>query len=42
MILPAFGIISHSILCLTGKNEILIPIRIIFAILSIGFVGILV
>lgn len=39
LILPAFGIIRHSCLCLTGKKEVFGPLRMVYAILSIGFVG---
>jgi cytochrome c oxidase subunit 1 len=42
LILPAFGIISHSILALTGKKEIFGALGIVYAILSIGFIGCLV
>jgi len=39
LILPAFGIVSHTILLLFGKKEIFGNRRIIFAILSIGLLG---
>jgi len=39
LILPAFGIISHSILCLTGKKEVFGSLGIIYAILRIGLIG---
>jgi cytochrome c oxidase subunit 1 len=37
--LPAFGIISHSVLRLTGKKEVFGSLGMIYAILSIGLVG---
>jgi len=39
LILPAFGIISHRCLCLTGKTEVFGPLRIIYAIIRIGLIG---
>jgi len=39
LFLPAFGIISHSILCLTGKKEVFGNLGIVYAILSIGIIG---
>jgi len=39
LILPAFGVISHRCLCLTGKKEVFGPLRMVYAILSIGLVG---
>lgn len=39
LILPAFGVLSQSSLCLTGKKEIFGVLGIIYAILSIGLVG---
>lgn len=39
LILPAFGIIRHACLCITGKKEVFGPISIVYAILSIGLVG---
>jgi cytochrome c oxidase subunit 1 len=39
LILPAFGIISHSTLCLTGKKEVFGNLGIVYAILSIGVIG---
>jgi heme/copper-type cytochrome/quinol oxidase subunit 1 len=42
LILPAFGIIRHRCLCMSGKKEVFGSIRIVFAILSIGLVGCLV
>jgi len=39
LILPAFGIISHSCLIIRGKKEIFGALRIIYAILRIGLIG---
>jgi cytochrome c oxidase subunit 1 len=39
LILPAFGIIRHSTLCLTGKKEVFGSLGIVYAILSIGLIG---
>nr|YP_010133167.1 cytochrome c oxidase subunit I [Enterobius vermicularis]BAV82702.1 cytochrome c oxidase subunit I [Enterobius vermicularis] len=39
LILPAFGIVSHSILCLTGKKEVFGHLGMIYAIISIGLIG---
>jgi len=39
LILPAFGIISNSLLLAVGKNEIFGNQRIIYAMLSIGILG---
>jgi len=39
LILPAFGIIRHRILCLTGKKEVFGSLGMIYAILSIGLIG---
>jgi cytochrome c oxidase subunit 1 len=39
LVLPAFGIISHSCLCLTGKKEVFGSLRMVYAILSIGLIG---
>jgi len=39
LFLPAFGIISHSTLCLTGKKEVFGNLGIVYAILSIGIIG---
>jgi heme/copper-type cytochrome/quinol oxidase subunit 1 len=39
LVLPAFGVIRHSILCLTGKNEMFGPLSIVYAIVSIGLIG---
>jgi heme/copper-type cytochrome/quinol oxidase subunit 1 len=37
--LPAFGIISQSVLSLTGKKEVFGMLSMVYAILSIGLVG---
>ena len=42
LILPAFGIISHSVISLVGKKEIFSNLRIVIAVFSIGFIGCLV
>ena len=39
LILPAFGVISHGVLVLTGKKEIFGSLGMIYAIFSIGLVG---
>lgn len=39
LVLPAFGILSHSSLCLTGKKEVFGSLGIVYAILSIGLIG---
>lgn len=39
LVLPAFGVVSHRCLCLTGKKEVFGPLSIVYAILSIGLVG---
>lgn len=39
LILPAFGIISHSVLYLVGKKEVFGHLGIVYAIISIGLVG---
>jgi cytochrome c oxidase subunit 1 len=39
LILPAFGIIRHATLCLTGKKEVFGSLGIVYAILSIGLIG---
>jgi heme/copper-type cytochrome/quinol oxidase subunit 1 len=37
--LPAFGIIRHSCLCLTGKKELFGSLSMVYAVISIGFIG---
>lgn len=39
LILPAFGIISHRIIFMSGKKEVFGVLGIIYAILAIGFLG---
>lgn len=39
LVLPAFGIISHRCLCLTGKKEVFGYLGMVYAILSIGLIG---
>jgi cytochrome c oxidase subunit 1 len=39
LILPAFGIMRHSIISITGKKEVFGSLGIIYAILRIGLVG---
>lgn len=39
LILPAFGIISHSTLYLTGKKEVFGYLGMVYAILRIGLIG---
>jgi heme/copper-type cytochrome/quinol oxidase subunit 1 len=39
LILPAFGIISHSCLVLTGKKEVFGSLSIVHAVVRIGLVG---
>jgi len=39
LILPAFGVIRHSVLALTGKKEVFGYLGIVYAIISIGLVG---
>jgi len=39
LIIPAFGRISHSVICLSGKKIVFGQIRIIYAIVRIGVLG---
>lgn len=39
LILPAFGIISHSILYLTGKKEVFGHLGMVYAVISIALIG---
>lgn len=39
LILPAFGIISHRVLYLTGKKEVFGHLGIVYAIISIALIG---
>jgi len=39
LILPAFGVVRHSIICVTGKKEIFGILGMIYAIISIGIIG---
>jgi heme/copper-type cytochrome/quinol oxidase subunit 1 len=39
LILPAFGVVSHRVISLTGKKEVFGYLGIVYAILSIGMVG---
>lgn len=39
LILPAFGIIRHRIMFISGKKEVFGVLGIIYAILAIGFLG---
>jgi len=39
LILPAFGVVSHGVLMITGKRSVFGRLGIIYAILGIGFLG---
>jgi cytochrome c oxidase subunit 1 len=39
LILPAFGVIRHSIIFVTGKKEVFGSLGIVYAIIGIGFLG---
>lgn len=39
LILPAFGIISHRVITLTGKKEVFGSLGMVYAILRIGLIG---
>jgi heme/copper-type cytochrome/quinol oxidase subunit 1 len=39
LILPAFGVIRHGVLIITGKRSVFGRLGIIYAILGIGFLG---
>jgi len=42
LILPAFGLVSLACLALTGKKKLFGSLGIIYAMISIGFIGCLV
>lgn len=39
LILPAFGVVRHSVIYLTGKKEVFGHLGIVYAIVGIGFLG---
>jgi len=39
LILPAFGIVRHATLMITGKKEVFGSLGMVYAILSIGLIG---
>lgn len=39
LILPAFGVIRHSIMMITGKTTVFGGLGMVYAILGIGFLG---
>lgn len=39
LILPAFGVVSHRVLYLTGKKELFGSLGMVYAILGIAFMG---
>ena len=39
LILPAFGMVSSAILCLSGKSEMVGNLSILYAVISIGLIG---